>query len=42
MNVQLVESLVEIVVKLTPEEKQLFQEKLSHHDFNLHPKKNLK
>ncbi|MDB9309171.1 hypothetical protein PN471_11105 [Aphanizomenon sp. CS-733/32] len=30
MNVQLVDSLVEIVSKLTPEEKQLFLSKLSH------------
>ena len=30
MNVQLVDSLVEIVLKLTPEDQKLFLSKLSH------------
>ncbi len=30
MNLQLVKSLVEIVSKLSPEEQQLFQEKLNN------------
>ncbi|MEA5620979.1 hypothetical protein VB711_24540 [Cronbergia sp. UHCC 0137] len=41
MNVQLVDSLVEIVLKLTPEEKQLFQERLIYQDFNKQTKKPL-
>ncbi|MTJ30645.1 hypothetical protein [Aphanizomenon sp. UHCC 0183] len=41
MNVQLVDSLVEIVLKLTPEEKQLFQERLSYQDFNVQSNKPL-
>jgi hypothetical protein len=40
MNVQLVDYLVEIVAKLTPEEQQLFQEKLNIQDYTLpNPKK---
>lgn len=40
MNVQLVDYLVEIVAKLTPEEQQLFQEKLNSQDYTLpNPKK---
>ncbi|MCE2719348.1 MAG: hypothetical protein ACK6A9_07305 [Dolichospermum sp.] len=41
MNVQLVDSLVEIVLKLTPEEKQLFQQRLIYQDLNRQTKKPL-
>ncbi|MBD2293567.1 hypothetical protein H6G06_08710 [Anabaena sphaerica FACHB-251] len=41
MNVQLVDYLVEIVAKLTPEEQQLFQEKLNSQDYTLYNKKPL-
>ena len=41
MNVQLVDSLVEIVSKLTSEEKQLFQERLSYQNFNVQSNKPL-
>ena len=41
MNVQLVDSLVEIVSKLTSEEKQLFQERLSYQHFNVQSNKPL-
>ena len=41
MNIQLVDSLVEIVSKLTPDEKQLFQERLIYQDFNKQTKKPL-
>ena len=41
MNVQLVDSLVEIVLKLTPEERQLFQQRLIYQDFNRQTKKPL-
>jgi hypothetical protein len=39
MNVQLVNSLVEVVLKLSPEEQRLFQEKLSNKDFTLQTSK---
>lgn len=35
MNVQLVNSLVEVVLKLSPEEQKLFQEKLSNKHLTL-------
>ncbi len=41
MNVQLVNSLVEIVSKLSPEEQQLFQEKLSNKSLILQTSKPL-
>lgn len=41
MNVQLIDSLVEIVLKLTPEEKQLFQERLNYQNFHQQTKKPL-
>jgi hypothetical protein len=39
MNVQLVNSLVEVVLKLSPEEQRLFQEKLSNKDLTLQTSK---
>lgn len=41
MNIQLVDSLVEIVSKLTPQEQQLFQEKLTNQYPILYSKKTL-
>ncbi|MCF4968098.1 hypothetical protein [Nostoc sp. CMAA1605] len=39
MNVQLVNSLVEVVLNLSPEEQKLFQEKLSNKHSTLPPSK---
>ncbi|MEH2371850.1 hypothetical protein [Nostoc sp.] len=40
MNVQLVNSLVEVVLNLSPEDQKLFQEKLSNRQIEATPHKN--